>query len=178
MRSLLSKNWLYPAIFALTLILGAPALAQEAPELAKEHGQRSDGEVSKVTQEVSQEIYSPYCPGKTLAMCPSGGASKVRQDIQDLARNGMSKPEIKDAIVAQYGEEFRMRQPETRDNMTLFVMLAGALGLALLALYFLVSRSKKGGADRAGAPSDPPLDEQLSNDEEAYLEEVRSEYSG
>lgn len=173
MRLHLPHFWLPSS--AATLVL---ALIFATPALAQEHGQRGDGEVSKITQEISQEVYSPYCPGKTLAMCPSGGASQVRQDIQELARQGLKKEEIKDAIVAQYGEEYRMKAPETRDNMTLFVMLAVALGLALLAIFFLVSRSKKGGEARASSPSDPPLDEQLSSEEEAYLSEVRDEYSG
>jgi cytochrome c-type biogenesis protein CcmH/NrfF len=159
------------AVTATLLLLSADVVAQD-------HGQRDEGEVSKMTQEISQEVYSPYCPGKTLAMCPSGGASKVRQDIQDLARQGLSKPEIKDAIVAEYGEEYRMKQPETQDNMTLFLLLAGAFAVALLALYVLVARRSKGGEERAASPSDPPLNEQLSGEEEDYLEEVRREYSG
>ena len=162
----------------LSVVFAVALLLASIPVLAQEHGQRSEGEVSKMTQEISQELYSPYCPGKTLAMCPSGGASKVRQDIQNFAREGMTKSEIKDAVVAQYGEEYRMKQPETQDNMTLFVLLAGALGIALLALFFLVSRSKSGGESRAGSASDPPLDEQLSGEDEDYLEAVRQEYGG
>jgi cytochrome c-type biogenesis protein CcmH/NrfF len=171
MRRLISKTWLFPTLALTLALLAGPAWAQD-------HGTRSEGEVSKLTQEVSHEIYSPYCPGKTLAMCPSGGASKVRQDIQELAREGMSKPEIKDTIVAQYGEEFRMSQPETQDNMTLFILLAGALMVALLALFFLINRKGGSGASRASSPSDPPLDEQLSGEDEEYLAEVRKEYSG
>lgn len=162
----------------LLVALAAAFLLMSGPVFAQAQGKRSEGEVSKMTQEVSQEVYSPYCPGKTLAMCPSGGASKVRQDIQNFAREGMTKSEIKDAIVAQYGEEYRMKRPETQDNMTLFLLLAGALGIALLALYFLVGRSKSGGESRAGSPSDPPLDEQLSGEDEEYLEAVRQEYGG
>ncbi|MGM0556459.1 MAG: hypothetical protein ACQEVA_08800, partial [Myxococcota bacterium] len=62
MRQHLAKIWLFPALALVLAFLATPVSAQE------EHGKRSEGEVSKMTQEVSQEIYSPYCPGKTLAM--------------------------------------------------------------------------------------------------------------
>lgn len=153
---------------ALALTLAPQASAEQA---------RSAGEVSKLTQELSQEIYSPYCPGKTLAMCPSGGASKVRQDIQEMASQGLSKQKIKDRVVEEYGEEFRMTPPERGDNITLFILLAAALAVALSVLYVLVRRRSEDSTESTG-PLDAPLEEQLSAEDARYLEDVRREYSG
>ena len=125
------KNWrrMVAAAFLLPLLAAPPLIAQQQPAQQQPaqqqpaqqrpdqhaqqdaHGVRDSGEVSKVTQEVSKEIYSPFCPGKTLAMCPSGGASEVRQEIQVLAKEGLEKQDIKEAIIDKYGEEFRMVEP-------------------------------------------------------------------
>lgn len=164
-----SNNWraLLAAALLVPFLAAAPALAQET------HGQRDSGEVSKVTQEVSKEIYSPFCPGKTLAMCPSGGASDVRQEIQVLAKEGLEKQDIKEAIIDKYGEEFRMVEPPAEDNYALLSVLAGALVLCLAAIWFFAARRRtEGGADDVDAPTE----EEMSSEERAYLEELRGEY--
>lgn len=166
-------NWrrLFAAASLLTLLAAPPLLAQE-------HGTRDSGEVSQMTQEVSKEIYSPFCPGKTLAMCPSGGASDVRQEIQVLASEGMEKQAIKEAIIDKYGEEFRMVEPPAQDNYALLSVLAGAFVLCLFAIWFFAARRRADGTDESGVAGDgmaPPEDE-MSADERAYLEELRGEY--
>lgn len=166
-----------PAALFLTLLLAAPALAQDGAPAGD--STRDPGEVSKITSEVSQEVYSPFCPGKTLAMCPSGGASEVRQEIQNLARDGKSKAEIKDAIVDKYGEEYRMVEPPSQDNYTLLGILAGAFVLCIFAIWFLAGRGR-GRRDELstepGTQSPPPAEEDLSDEEKEYLEQVRGEY--
>jgi cytochrome c-type biogenesis protein CcmH/NrfF len=154
------------AAFLLPLLAASPALAQES------HGQRGAGEVSKVTQEVSKEIYSPFCPGKTLAMCPSGGASDVRQEIQILAKEGLEKQDIKEAIIDKYGEEFRMVEPPAQDNYALLSVLAGALVVCLAAIWFFAARRRQEGA----AGDEVAADDQMTSEDRAYLEELRGEY--
>lgn len=155
----------------LVLSLSTPALAQT-----------SDGEVSRLTVEVSNEIYSPFCPGKTLMMCPSPNAAKVRRDIQDLARTGMEKEAIKNQIVATYGEEFRITEPPAKDNALLVTIILIALMLAILAV-FLLSRRKKSQRSASREKEVIVIDEHdaahaeseddLSDEERAYLDELR-----
>ena len=161
-------NWrrLFAAASLLTFLAAPPLLAQE-------HGtiERDPGEVSQVTQEVSKEIYSPFCPGKTLAMCPSGGASDVRQEIQVLASEGKDKQAIKEAIIDKYGEEFRMVEPPAEDNYALLSVVAGAFVLCLLAIWLFAARRRADGADDTAPPEG-----EMSAEERAYLEELRGEY--
>jgi cytochrome c-type biogenesis protein CcmH/NrfF len=98
---------------ALLLLVTSPALAQSTDATP------TVGEVARMRTEVSNEIYSPFCPGKTLAMCTSPNAAAVRRDIQDLARDGKDKETIKNEIVARYGEEFRFTEPPAQDNAAL-----------------------------------------------------------
>ena len=83
------------ALLSLMCALPDVSLAQTAAT-----GSRSQGEVSTISMQLSDEIYSPFCPGKTLSMCPSPNAAKVRRDIQRMAREGMSKDEIKQEFVS------------------------------------------------------------------------------
>ena len=154
-------------------------LATPSPLLA----QTSNGEVSRLTVEVSNEIYSPFCPGKTLMMCPSPNAAKVRRDIQDLARSGMEKEAIKNQIVATYGEEFRITEPPAKDNALLITLILIALVIALLAVVMLSRRKKLQvgetgphtvlGEDDREAKADGEADD-LSDEERAYLDELRA----
>jgi cytochrome c-type biogenesis protein CcmH/NrfF len=66
----------------LIALLATPAAAQAPPAAPA----RDPGQVSQITMEISNQIYSPFCPGKTLVMCPSPGAAEVRQRIQNMAR--------------------------------------------------------------------------------------------
>lgn len=172
----------------LSVFAAAPAYAQsrqEARHKADEQlaaddadqkpapAKRSPGEVSKITQELSQEIYSPFCPGKTLAMCPSGGASEVRQHIQEMARRGLDKQAIKDDVIDTYGEEFRMVEPPAQDNYALLIVLVAALALCIVAIYFFAKRRRANGAD---GDENGDEDRELSDDEQVYLEELRGEY--
>lgn len=185
---LTSTDWrrLLAATSLLTLLAAPPVFAQTPPAQQDQQQEqqsqpigvadRDPGQVSQVTHEISLEIYSPFCPGKTLAMCPSGGASDVRQEIQILAREGKDKQEIKEAIIAKYGEEFRLVEPPAEDNYALLSVLAGAFALCLFAIWFFAARRKTGeDADNDQEPTAPPEDE-MSDDEQAYLKEIRGEY--
>ncbi len=165
-----AKIWrrLFAAGSLLTLLAAPPVLAQE-------HGTRDSGEVSKLTQDVSKEIYSPFCPGKTLAMCPSGGASDVRQEIQVLASEGLEKQDIKEAIIDKYGEEFRMVEPPAEDNYALLSVLSGAFVVCLFAIWFFAARRRKDGDELAEGVDGSP-DDDMSSEDKAYLEELRGEY--
>ncbi|MFB6375037.1 MAG: cytochrome c-type biogenesis protein CcmH [Bradymonadaceae bacterium] len=159
----------------LCLLLPATSVAQtdgqsNSSTAAQASEKRTEGEVSNVVEELSQEIESPFCPGKTLAMCPSGGAAKVRRDIQRKAEKGMSKEEIKEAILEEHGEEFRLREPPTKDHYPLIAAVAFALLICIGAVVYL---SRRGGDD---TDDDGPEDGDLSDEDELYLEELRSQY--
>lgn len=160
------------ALCAALFLTCAPAIAQQT--------EPSQGTVSRITVEVSNEIYSPFCPGKTLMMCPSPNAAKVRRDIQDMVREGKDKETIKNTIVATYGEEFRVVEPPKQDNVGLFVALAVGLLLAIAAVLFLSRRKRNDPSPSLGAttaPSEAPKQDDLSDEERQYLKDLQSHIS-
>ena len=173
------RRRLLSTLLSISLMGGALLLHASDPLLA----QTSAGEVSRLTVEVSNEIYSPFCPGKTLMMCPSPNAAKVRRDIQDLARSGMEKEAIKNQIVATYGEEFRITEPPAKDNALLVTIILIALAIAILAVILLSRRKKLRQGDVAQGQSHiAPFESEageargddLSDEERAYLSELRA----
>lgn len=171
----LSAYAVFSMLFVLCLSIGSPAYSVESA--------RSADEVSRMTREISQEVLSPYCPGKTLAMCPSGQAGDVRREIQVMASGGMDKEEIKETLIGRFGEEFRMNDAPPEDNYKLLGAIAVGFGLSITAVT-VMARRRRSGAD--GAADDgyrdsyseytDIADDEASVDDDAYLEELRAEY--
>lgn len=154
-----------------------------APSLSAQQSQATDvasGNVSRVTTEISNEVYSPFCPGKTLAMCPSPAAAEVRRDIQKMAEEGVAKEEIKTRIIEEYGDEFKLEEPPLTDNLGLLGMIAFGLFLAFLAVWVISRRSARELSDAAKSqpsPDDDPMSGGDSDDTDSdYRDELRGEY--
>lgn len=143
----------------------------------------TDPDAARIAHKVSYEIYSPFCPGKTLAMCPSANAAEVRRDIQDMAEAGMSEDQIKQSILDEYGEEFRTVEPGVMDNVGPLGLLGGGLLIAIAVVYFISRRragADKGDEDEAGSEAHvsgsagaPPTDDDGGD---PYTSALRDEY--
>ena len=168
-----SRSWIGLVVAGL-MILTLGVGAAEANE-------RSVDEVSRMTRQISQEIYSPYCPGKTLAMCPSGNALDARMEIQHFASEGLSEEEIKAIFLERYGEEYALVQPPARDNLLLLGGILGGLGLAIFAVGMLARRRLQSDSDDDEEGGVDPAEGAVEGDdgelEDGYLDELRAEYN-
>ena len=116
-------------VFAFAL-LAATGLAQDDVEIAR----------ARAAHELSRELMSPYCPGRTLADCPSPDAGAVRDEIREALRGGESVDSIRTRIEARFGAQV-IGVPTTLLGWLLPIaaLAAGAL-LLVLALRRAVSR--------------------------------------
>jgi cytochrome c-type biogenesis protein CcmH/NrfF len=73
---------------ALVLVLAVPATAEEATW----------------GYELSHELMSPFCPGRTLASCPSSKADELRVWILMQEAAGATREEVEAELVARYGQ--------------------------------------------------------------------------
>ena len=134
----------------------------------------SAAEVSRITSDVSESIESPYCPGQTLAMCPSANAAYTRQDIQEMAEQGMDADEIKAELVERYGEGYELIEPPISEQMTLLGGIIGGLVVAVGVVGFLARRKRDD--DGNPVPSDGSDDDDTGpGEDDPYLEELRAE---
>jgi len=108
------------------------------------------------------ELMSPFCPGRTLADCPSPDAARLRMWLVVQAAAGRSREEVEEELFARYGDV--MRQAPKAEGFGLaayLVPLAAFVGGGLLLAFFLRRMTRKGplpAAPEAAAPADPELE--------------------
>ena len=124
------------AIAVLTLALGvgggAPLRAQAAADTSVVPG-RDDTKA----QRLFGELMSPYCPGLTLATCPSPGADSLRADIRTRLDRGETPRAIRAAYVSDWGERILGAPPVRHWGIVLWLMpgVLLLLGVAVLTMW-------------------------------------------
>jgi cytochrome c-type biogenesis protein CcmH/NrfF len=100
--------------------------------------------------ELSHDLMSPYCPGRTIATCPSPQARKLENIILEQAKAGKTRVEIE--------SELAKRFPDIRGYVGRPEIIYGTAVVALLAIIGLflaarrwVGRSRAGAVATAGA---------------------------
>jgi cytochrome c-type biogenesis protein CcmH/NrfF len=63
-----------------------------------------DQAVDTKANELFDEVMSPFCPGRTLANCPSPQAAALRDQIRERLVAGATGEEIVDTLYAAYGD--------------------------------------------------------------------------
>jgi len=134
------RVWL--VIFAV-LALAAPAAAEQRASLT----------------EIEKQVMCPVC-GTLLQLAESPQAQRERVFINRMIDEGRSEAQIKDALVAEYGEEVLALPPDDGFSLSAYLVPIVALLLAAAALAVGVWRWRRagdgpgaGGAPRAAGPS-------------------------
>ncbi len=139
------------ALFLLLSLLAAPAFAQKATDPAPLQF-TSAAEETRFHALVS-ELRCVMCQNQSLADSNAQIAVDLRREVLDLMREGRSDPEVRDFLVARYGE-FVLYRP--RVSGTTWLLWFGPLLFALgggLVVWRLLRRS------RAAAPPDDDTQE-------------------
>lgn len=91
-------------IILLALAILSSALLGPAPA----SGQSGDSStVHPEARTAIGRLWSPYCPGMMLEVCPSPGGEMLRDSVESMARSGLTADSIVEVIIAEYGEEYR-----------------------------------------------------------------------
>lgn len=146
MRGVLSSTLALCA--ALALFCASPALAASEPE-----GWAYD---------VWNEMMSPFCPGKSLADCPSGHAETLRMWILTQEAAGASRAEVEEQIYERYGDIVLAAPRAEGFGITAYAIpIAVFVAGGLLVAIFL--RRQTRGAEAPGTLTLPaePLDPEL-----------------
>ena len=112
------------ASILIVLALASPAVA--APQ--------------DVANDISQNIMSPFCPGVTLHDCPTDSAVALRDRITGWAEEGLSRSEIMDRLVEDYGETIRAQPPRSGSGLVAWLLPALAALLASGVAWKLLRR--------------------------------------
>ncbi len=118
--------------------------------------------------DIEDEVMCPIC-GTTLELSDSPQAERERELIRGLIVEGRSKDEIKDALVAEYGDEV-LASPE-KSGFDLSAWVVPALGIALgatavgLAMVRMSKRDPPSGGDAIDAADAARLEKDMSSSE-------------
>lgn len=124
----------------LGALLGLAALALLAP---------AAGAAPRASlHEIEAEVMCPVC-GTLLQLAESPQALREKAFVRRLIAEGKTKQQIKDALVAEYGEEVLALPKGKGFNLSAYLVPAIAFVVALIALALGVMRWR-----RAGGPPD------------------------
>ena len=127
------------------------------------------GTPSNDASRIFTELMSPFCPGLTLADCPSPNAFELRNEIRRRLEAGEPWQSIESELVEKYGVQILSDPTGTPIGNVIWGVPFTAATLAAVGLAWFVRRATRvaqaEGRAFAGAP-DPAtirrLDEELS----------------
>jgi cytochrome c-type biogenesis protein CcmH len=99
-------------------------------------------ESSSTLGEIEAEVMCPVC-GTLLQLAESPQAQRERAFIDRLIDEGRTKQEIKDALVAEYGDEVLALPQGSGFELSAYLVPAIAFVVAVLALGFGVARWRR-----------------------------------
>jgi cytochrome c-type biogenesis protein CcmH/NrfF len=110
----------------------------------------SDAAAERILQELSNDLMSPYCPGRTIASCPSKNARMLEDHILAEAKAGKTREEIEQQLVTRFGTD--IVGYKASPLVVYGTVLVGALALCLL---LVAGRRwvRKATVAKAGAPA-------------------------
>jgi cytochrome c-type biogenesis protein CcmH len=113
------KPWFFAFCLAWSLGLGlthaqAPAAVGGAPHAPREAAPLADNpQLEARLVDISQELRCLVCQNESLASSHAELADDLRREVRDLIRSGKTDQEIKDFLVARYGD-FVLYRPEVK----------------------------------------------------------------
>lgn len=102
--------------------------------------------------DLAGELMSPFCPGRTLASCPSPQAGELIQWIALQEAAGASRDEVIAMLVERHGEEILGSPPAKGITLWAYVFpVLGFVGFGLVAVLVLRRLVAAGGASSASS---------------------------
>ena len=132
------------------LVVALVAVALAAPAAAFAGGQRP------TLRDLEDEVMCPVCEGQTLDQSRSPNAELVRKFIRRRIAAGRSEDEIKDELVAEFGEGILAAPPARGFGLLAWVIPLAAAGGGAIAVGFLAWRWSR--ARERDAPADEETD--------------------
>jgi cytochrome c-type biogenesis protein CcmH len=132
------------ALCALFVAVIAPVASAATPQFSEE--------------QLETEVMCPVC-GTRLDLSHSPAADQIRAFIEQKRDAGWTKQQVKDALVAQFGERILATTPTSGSGLVAWLvpLLAAAAGVALAVGLVVAWRRRPRGQP---APAAAPLDDE------------------
>jgi cytochrome c-type biogenesis protein CcmH len=123
-------------VAAMAALLAAPGVAAERASLT----------------EIEKQVMCPVC-GTLLQLAESPQAQREKAFIQRLIAEGRTEAQIKDALVAEYGDEVLALPQDSGFSLSAYVVPIVAFVVAAVALALGVLRWRRASSSGRGEPA-------------------------
>jgi cytochrome c-type biogenesis protein CcmH len=104
--------------------------------------------------DLAHELMSPYCPGRTLAECPSEKADTLRVWLHVQEASGRSRDEVMAELVERFGERvLSAPRPEGFGLAAYLVPVLAFVAGGVLVFWFLRKQTREAAVRRPAAPA-------------------------
>lgn len=131
----------------------------------------SRAELDKSAYSVYQQIFSPFCPGRSLNDCPSSKAHDLKMELREQLASGVSEQEVLDGVFKKYGDKYRAIPQYAGFGKLVWWI---PLGFILLGGGVVFARSTGRGRDSHQGSSQSEETVSLSSEVEAQIEKELS----
>lgn len=109
-----------------------------------------------VSNDISRQMISPYCPGVTLHDCPSEASRRLRMRITDWAEDGMTRDQIWQRLENEFGDGMRANPPAEGSGLWAWLLPVAAVVAGIATASILALRwSRRSEGDARGADISP-----------------------
>jgi cytochrome c-type biogenesis protein CcmH/NrfF len=132
---------------ALGVAFAAPAAADAAdPADPSAPATALPSDAPAWAYELASELMSPFCPGRTLADCPSPAAASIRMWIVVQAAAGRTREDVEGELYERYGDAIRAAPRAEGLGLTAYVVPVAAFVAGGLLVAFVLRRMTRGGS--------------------------------
>ncbi|PMH41009.1 cystathionine gamma-synthase [Vibrio sp. 10N.286.49.B3] len=122
-------------------------------------------------QELNKTLRCPKCQNNTIGDSNAELAQDLRQKVYEMTKEGKSKSEIIDYMIARYGNFVTYNPPLTPATAILWF---GPIGVIVFGFSLIILRSRRGKSQQEDAKQDDDWNEEKESRLNALLDEQKS----
>jgi cytochrome c-type biogenesis protein CcmH len=123
--------------------------------------------------DIEDEVMCVVCGVPLEHALDAPQAIQERDLIRQLIDQGLTKEQIKDRLVAEYGEEVLAVPSDSGFDLAAWLVPGAAIVIAAVAIFVALRRWRRRGD---GGPAEPPAGERLADADEKRLDEDLARY--
>ncbi len=96
-------------------------------------------------QNIDRMIMCPVCPAETIDQAQVEISKQMRVIVREMLAEGKDRDDIFDFFIERYGKDILAAPPKSGVNLVAWLLPAGGVGAALVAVFFIIRSMTQGG---------------------------------